>query len=73
MNSHCDVGWGSHACQHVRGHEGDHEGDHECDCCDCENHPDPGPVMCVAKPPYYGDITRFYGADAERLGLPTHE
>jgi hypothetical protein len=25
---------------------------------------------CVAKPPYYGPTTHFYGEDAEALGLP---
>ncbi|HEV2452528.1 MAG TPA: hypothetical protein VGS62_11460 [Streptosporangiaceae bacterium] len=40
------------------------------------NHPDPDPdnpnsePSCVAKPPYYGPETRFYGDDAEALGLP---
>lgn len=69
----CEVYWGSHGCQHVQGHAGAHE----CSCCDCVVHlgldkdPESG---CVAKPPYYGkSVTVFYGADAERLGLPTHD
>lgn len=71
---HCRVYWGSHGCRHPRGHSP--EIPHECDCCECENHPDPDPdnpgskPSCVAKPPYYGERTRFYGEDAEALGLP---
>lgn len=70
----CRVYWGSHGCMHERGH--DPEIPHECSCCDCENHPDPDPdnlddaPSCVAAPPYYGEATRFYGEDAEALGLP---
>ncbi len=70
----CRVYWGSHGCHHPRGHAP--EIPHECDCCECENHPDPDPdnldsaPSCVAKPPYYGDKTLFYGEDAEALGLP---
>lgn len=64
----CDVCWGSHACRWLRGHP--EALPHECDCCQCERHPDPGDVLCVGKPPYYGPGTRFYGADAESLGLP---
>ena len=60
----CEVYWGSHGCKYDRGHIGDHE----CDCCECVNHPDPD-TGCVGKAPWYGDITRFYGDDAERLGL----
>lgn len=60
----CRVYWGSHGCRHDRGHDGDHE----CDCCECQQHPDD--AGCVAGPPYYGPDTRFYGEDAEALGLP---
>jgi hypothetical protein len=52
---------------HPRGHSP--EIPHECDCCDCENHPDPD-SGCVAKLPYYGEHTWFYGEEAETLGLP---
>lgn len=58
----CRVYWGTHGCQHPRGHDGPHE----CDCCECEHHPDPD-SGCVAKPPYYAIVdaeTRFYGEDA---------
>lgn len=58
----CEVYWGSHGCMYGC----DHDGPHECDCKDVT--PEDGGV---GKPPYYGEITMFYGADAERLGLPT--
>lgn len=70
----CRVYWGSHGCQHPRGHGADTP--HECNCCTCAHHPDPDPdnfesaPSCVAAPPYYGSDTRFYGEDAEALGLP---
>lgn len=70
----CRVYWGSHGCHHPRGHSA--EIPHECDCCECRHHPDPDPdnldgaPSCVAKPPYYGEGTTFYGEDAEALGLP---
>lgn len=54
----CRVYWGSHGCQLERGHDGPHE----CDCCTCDDHPDPG-SGCVASPPYYGPGTTFYGED----------
>lgn len=54
----CRVYWGSHGCARPLGHDGDHW----CDCCDCDNHPDPD-SGCVAGPPYYGPDTRFYGDD----------
>lgn len=61
----CDVYWGSHGCMHPRGHGAGIP--HECDCCECEHHPYPDwpdtGVRCVAKPPYYGPETRFYGDD----------
>jgi hypothetical protein len=69
----CDVNWGSHGCMHPRGH--DVSIPHECPCCECGEHhpyprwPDTG-VLCVAKPPYYGPETRFYGDDVAALGLP---
>jgi hypothetical protein len=62
----CHVYWGSHGCQNPRGHGP--EIPHECNCCECKNHPDD--LSCVAKPPYYGPETLFYGEDAEMLGLP---
>jgi hypothetical protein len=43
-----------------RGHVGDH-------ICECIHEAGPGNV---AAPPYYGPYTRFYGEDAEALGLP---
>lgn len=66
----CRTYWGSHGCNFERGHDGAHE----CSCCDCPpgHHngvdapglvDDPG-VHCVAKPPYYGPGTNFYGEDA---------
>jgi hypothetical protein len=64
--THCRVYWGSHGCMHLRGH--DPGTPHACDCCECPV-PDCKP-SCVAKPPYYGPETRFYGEDAEALGLP---
>lgn len=67
----CRVYWGSHGCMHPRGH--DPALPHECDCCECPEgrHPDPDAgALCVARPPYYGPDTRFYGEEAEALGLP---
>jgi len=68
----CRVYWGSHGCDLPRGHPADQP--HDCGCCECEHHPYPDwpdtNVLCVAKPPYYGPDTRFYGEDAEALGLP---
>lgn len=63
---HCRVFWGSHGCHRPRGHPP--EVSHSCDCCEC-----PGEACepsCVAKPPWYGPETKFYGEDAEALGLP---
>jgi hypothetical protein len=59
----CQVYWGSHGCRLDSGHNGPCE----CECCDCDGACDP---ECVAKPPYYGEKTRFYGADARTRGLP---
>lgn len=56
-NNYCRVYWGSHGCKYDRGHEGPHE----CDCCECDG---PCKPECVAKPPYYGEDTHFYGEDA---------
>ena len=66
--SPCRVYWGSHGCSMERGHEGDCD----CGCCDCgERHPDAGDgVLCVARAPYYGPGTRFYGEDVQARGLP---
>lgn len=68
----CRVYWGSHGCHLQRGHEGHCE----CDCCDCPEgtHPNPDPnVLCVAKFPYYGPETRFYGEDVASRGLPDRD
>ena len=67
----CRVYWGSHGCHHPRGHPPNVP--HECDCCECPDHPhhpEEDDWTCVAKPPYYGEDTLFYGEDAELLGLP---
>lgn len=64
----CRVYWGSHGCDLERGHPGGPDS-HDCDCCECASHPDPD-SGCVARAPYYGPETRFYGDDAEALGLP---
>ena len=65
----CRVYWGSHGCELERGHAGHHE----CDCCECPDHEatqgnavdeDGDEYLCVAKHPYYGDPTNFYGEDA---------
>ena len=65
----CRVYWGSHGCDLERGHA-EHDGTpHDCGCCECGEHhpypdwPDEG-VLCVAREPYYGPETRFYGEDA---------
>jgi hypothetical protein len=70
MRLPCRVYWGTHGC----GLERTHTEPHECDCCECpEGHHDgvTAPtvvddvgVICVARPPYYGTATRFYGEDA---------
>ena len=66
----CRVYWGSHGCQLRRGHLGTCE----CSCCTCipEHTPNPDSegVVCVAKAPYYGDDTTFYGQDVVSRGLP---
>lgn len=64
----CQTYWGSHGCRYETGHEGQCE----CDCCDCPEG-EPCHPSCVAKPPYYGTDTVFYGDDAEDRGLPTHD
>lgn len=70
----CRVYWGTHGCEHPRGHPAGMP--HECDCCTCASHPDPDPdnpdsePSCVAGPPYYGPSTLFYGEDTELYGLP---
>lgn len=57
----CDVYWGTHGCRFVVGHSVPHE----CECCECQDHErDHEAEGCVAKPPYYGPDTRFYGDDA---------
>jgi hypothetical protein len=63
-NHSCRVYWGTHGCRLERGHKGFHE----CDCCICENkehtHEVIDNIVCVAKYPYYGPNTKFYGEDA---------
>lgn len=69
---YCQVYWGSHGCELSRGHEGDCE----CTCCECINHPDDYDTigyLCVAKAPYYGPETNFYGDDAAGRGLRLHD
>ena len=59
----CRVYWGSHGCRLQRGHDGFHE----CDCCDCLDHDrDHDERGCVARAPFYGPQTSFYGEDATR-------
>jgi hypothetical protein len=69
--SGCRVYWGSHGCAYERGHGGPCE----CECCACLDHVanpyDDEGVLCVAKPPYYGPQTGFYGEDVQARGLPT--
>lgn len=66
----CRVYWGSHGCRFERGHDGPCE----CSCCECggehTDQPDADGVSCVAKPPYYGPETKFYGEDVLARGLP---
>jgi hypothetical protein len=67
----CRVYWGSHGCDLKRGHAGGHE----CGCCDCPSGHHDGitaptlvgetNVVCVARAPYYGEGTFFYGEDAD--------
>lgn len=64
----CEVYWGSHGCHKPKNHP--KEIPHECNCCECEG-PECDPA-CVAKTPYYGPDTRFYGDDVENYGLKTH-
>lgn len=64
---YCQVYWGSHGCMFAEGHDGPCV----CACCECD-----GPTCepeCVARPPYYGPDTRFYGEGAVRLGLKLHD
>lgn len=60
LREFCRVYWGSHGCQFKRGHDLAVQ-PHECDCCECDG---PCKAECVAKPPYYGPQTNFYGEDA---------
>ncbi len=59
----CKVYWDSQACYLSPGHEGPHVCNPECAAIPPE---DGG----AGRPPYYGPETRFYGEDAESLGLP---
>lgn len=64
----CRVNWGSHSCCLPYGHQGPHE----CNCCECPDHAkDHEREGCVAKPPYYGPDTLFWGADADSREMPT--
>jgi hypothetical protein len=73
----CRVYWGSHGCRFERGHDGQHE----CECArDEAGNPVPrvqededGEFLNVGRAPYYGPDTRFYGEEAEALGLPLVE
>jgi hypothetical protein len=64
----CRIYWGSHGCDLERGHVERDGTPHDCGCCECEHHPYPDwpdtQVKCVAKEPYYGPETNFYGEDA---------
>lgn len=65
----CRVYWGSHGCKLERYHSGYHE----CDCCTCigghRDEPDEDNIVCVAKYPYYGVKTQFYGEDANDASI----
>ena len=67
----CRVYWGSHGCQLPRGHDGPCE----CGCCECDPHDEDSHERegCVAKWPYYGPETWFYGEDVASRGLPAME
>lgn len=73
----CRVYWGSHGCKFKRGHTQLCE----CDCCECPSDLHDGihltyvdeDTLCVAKTPYYGSNTVFYGEDAKDRGLPLLE
>jgi hypothetical protein len=69
----CDVNWGSRGCMKPRGHPEPCE----CECCECGHHPYPywpyTGVLCVARSPYYGPDTQFYGDDVAARGLPAVE
>lgn len=52
----CTVYWGSHGCELEKGHEG---------WCDCKCGNVPAQDGDVGAFPYYGPLTRFYGADAK--------
>lgn|GEM_PF-1930227 len=59
----CRVYWGSHGCDLERGH-GKRLRPHDCGCCDCgDSHPQDDGALCVARKPWYGWQTRFYGED----------
>lgn len=48
-------------------HERGHDGPHKCDCRKCPEHDERSldRYGCVAKPPYYGEHTNFYGEDTD--------
>lgn len=65
----CSVYWGSHGCKLAK----NHKGYCECDCCICDDEHTSEPIdgfCCVAKFPYYGNNTWFYGDDVKVKGLP---
>lgn len=71
-DEHCRVYWGSHGCHFPRGHDPVLR-PHACGCAvDPDEFDEEGPNP-AGRPPYYGPGTRFYGEDAEALGLPLVE
>jgi hypothetical protein len=66
----CRTYWGSHGCRFAP----EHAGPCECSCCECPDGAHDGATapadaegaLCVARPPYYGPATRFYGEHARR-------
>jgi hypothetical protein len=57
----CRTFWGTHGCVLKRGHAESHT----CSCCICPDHSNQtDDVLCVAKSPFYGPKTIFYGEDS---------
>lgn len=59
MIKECETYWGTHGCYLPK----NHTGYCECNCCTCEG--EKCDEECVAKYPYYGPQTHFYGKDAD--------
>jgi hypothetical protein len=59
--AYCRTYWGTHGCALPRLHDGPCW----CDCCECQQHPDPD-SGCVGGPPYYGPETEFFGEDVKQ-------